>query len=363
MPAAFAIPKTKAGKDAWAGPNFYLGYLGEAWDSDEYAFETRFWSAIGPGYGVGQAFDVAKLGAFNVGFSANWYGTTPGPAGPVRCRPAAPIACEVVTMRTRTHSLSRGRRVRLAGAVVVAGTAIALGLRGGTPAGNAADRYVAGGPAVERTPLGGDRAAPTLALAAAFRSRLGLPEPATTRVEQVVDRFDGTTYEEVTGSDAAGQTIHLQRFDARGRLVACRDVRVAGGRPGPLANAAAARTRASRLAADLGLETPGAPDIRQAADNAGWTLTWSRVVDGVPVIGDGLRLDLWPDGRLHAVVRTERPLARPPGTALPEAAARDRTTTTLTTMFGSRFGTGRAGAGVDEDFFLQREKGLSEGVE
>ena len=66
-------------------------------------------------------------------------------------------------MRTRTHSLSRGRRVRLAGAVVVAGTAIALGLPGGTPAGDAADRYVAGGPAVERTPLGGDRAAPPLA--------------------------------------------------------------------------------------------------------------------------------------------------------------------------------------------------------
>ena len=85
MPAAFAIPKTKAGKDAWAGPNFYLGYLGEAWDSDEYAFETRFWSAIGPGYGVGQAFDIAKLGAFNVGFSANWYGSYAwtGRAGPL----------------------------------------------------------------------------------------------------------------------------------------------------------------------------------------------------------------------------------------------------------------------------------------
>src|SRR5450756_3130532 len=73
MPGAFAIAKTKAGWGAWAGPSFYLGYLGEAWDSDEYAFETRFWSAIGPGYGVGQAFDIAKLGSFNVGFGANWY--------------------------------------------------------------------------------------------------------------------------------------------------------------------------------------------------------------------------------------------------------------------------------------------------
>jgi hypothetical protein len=85
MPGAFAIAKTRAGWGAWAGPSFYLGYLGEAWDSDEYAFETRFWSAIGPGYGVGQAFDVARLGAFNVGFAANWYGSYvwTGRAGPL----------------------------------------------------------------------------------------------------------------------------------------------------------------------------------------------------------------------------------------------------------------------------------------
>lgn len=89
MPGAFAIPKVKAGAGAWAGPNFYLGYLGAAWDSDEFAFETRFWNALGPGFGVGQAFDVAKLGSFNVGFAANWYGSYlwTGRAGPL------PIGC------------------------------------------------------------------------------------------------------------------------------------------------------------------------------------------------------------------------------------------------------------------------------
>jgi hypothetical protein len=85
MPAAFAIPKTKARTGAWAGPNFYLGYVGETWDSDEFTFETRFWSAIGPGFGAGQAFDVARLGAFNPGFAANWYGSYAwtGRAGPL----------------------------------------------------------------------------------------------------------------------------------------------------------------------------------------------------------------------------------------------------------------------------------------
>jgi len=85
MPGAFSIPKVKAGVGAWAGPNFYFGYLGAAWDSDEFTFETRFWNALGPGLGVGQAFDQAKLGVFNAGFAANWYGSYEwtGRAGPL----------------------------------------------------------------------------------------------------------------------------------------------------------------------------------------------------------------------------------------------------------------------------------------
>ena len=84
MPGAFGIANKRAGLGSWAGPSFYLGYLGAAWDSDEYAFETRFWGAIGPGNGVGKAFDVASLGAYNVGFGANWYGSYiwTGRAGP-----------------------------------------------------------------------------------------------------------------------------------------------------------------------------------------------------------------------------------------------------------------------------------------
>ncbi len=241
-------------------------------------------------------------------------------------------------MRARTHALARDRRARLAGAIVAAGMAVALGLPGGAQTGDAAERFVAGGPAVERTPLGGDRAAASLALAAAFRSRLGLPEPAATHVERVVDRFDGTTYDEVTGSDSTGHAIHLQRFDLRGRLVAAVTFGWQTAGTAPLANAAAVRSRASRLTADLGVDTMGAPDVQEIPDNTGWTLTWSRVVDNVPVIGDGVRLDLWPDGRLHAVVRTERVLAPRPETALSEAAARDRAAATLATMFGSRSG-------------------------
>jgi hypothetical protein len=233
---------------------------------------------------------------------------------------------------------ARRRGTRIVAALAVAATAIALGVPGGTSPSDAADLYVAGGPVTERATVAADQAASTLALAADARSRLGLPEPATSRVERVADRFSGTTYDEVTASDLTGRALHLERFDLQGRLIGA----IALGwqeSGGPrLASTTAIRDRGDRLATDLGLGTTGTPDVRQDPDESGWTLTWPRVVDGVPVIGDGVRVDLWPDGRMHAIVRTERALAARPPVTLDQAAARARATATLATMFGKRSG-------------------------
>jgi hypothetical protein len=242
----------------------------------------------------------------------------------------------VLIMDARIPSLVRRRGARLAAAVAVAGTAITLGLPGGASPGEAADRFLAGGPVTERTPILGDRAAAALTRAAAVRSRAGLPEPAASRVERVVDRFAGTTYDEVTASDVSGRALHLERFDAAGRLVGAVAFgwQAAGG--APLADAAAAQSRGARLAADLGVAVGAGPDVRGAPDGSGWTLTWPRVVEGVPVPGDGVRLSLWPDGRLHAVVRTERPLAPRPSSTLDEPTARERAAALLSSLFGTR---------------------------
>jgi hypothetical protein len=241
-------------------------------------------------------------------------------------------------MRTPFTFPARRRAVRLVAAVAVASAGIALGIPGGTSTSDAADRFVAGGPVTERAPVAADQAAIALSRAAVVRSRLGLPEPAASRVERVVDRFDGTAYDEVTESDATGRALQLQRFDAGGRLVgAVAFGWQATGGP-PIQNAAAARARGNRLAADLGLDATGTPDVRQGSDDTGWTLTWPRIVDGVPVVGDGVRVDLWPDGRLHAIVRTERPLATRPATTLDEPKARTRAIATLGSIFGNRAG-------------------------
>jgi hypothetical protein len=79
MPAAFAIEKVKATGSAWNGPEFYLGYIGETYDNDEWTFEQRFWDALATQHRVGQAFDIASLGTFtHANFGADWWGSYNG---------------------------------------------------------------------------------------------------------------------------------------------------------------------------------------------------------------------------------------------------------------------------------------------
>lgn len=85
MPGAFALEKTKSTGTSSQGPEFYVGYVGLQWDSDEWTFEQRYWNALAGGKSVGSAFDIAMLGAFNSSsFDADWWGTYvwSGKAGP-----------------------------------------------------------------------------------------------------------------------------------------------------------------------------------------------------------------------------------------------------------------------------------------
>jgi len=85
LPDAFAIAKTKSTGGVNQGPEFFVGYIGVQWDTDEWIFEQRFWNTLAAGKGVGVAFDVAMLGSFgHSGFDADWWGTYhwSGVAGP-----------------------------------------------------------------------------------------------------------------------------------------------------------------------------------------------------------------------------------------------------------------------------------------
>ncbi|HEU4571407.1 MAG TPA: hypothetical protein VFR93_01875 [Candidatus Limnocylindrales bacterium] len=86
MPDAFAIAKTKAADASTVGPEFYVGYVGVQWDSDEWLFEQRFWSALTGGSGTGGSFDRAFAGWYGHStFDADWWGAYQwtGKAGPL----------------------------------------------------------------------------------------------------------------------------------------------------------------------------------------------------------------------------------------------------------------------------------------
>ena len=85
MPDAFAIAKTKVTGSTAPSPEFYVGFIGIQYDSDEWIFEQRFWNALASNKSVGGAFDIAMLGNFgHAEFDADWWGIYhwSGVAGP-----------------------------------------------------------------------------------------------------------------------------------------------------------------------------------------------------------------------------------------------------------------------------------------
>src|SRR6266542_1755 len=54
----------------------HLGYIGSAWDDDEWEFEVLFWDRVRGGSNVGHAFDIALAnGSYRAGFDADWWGS------------------------------------------------------------------------------------------------------------------------------------------------------------------------------------------------------------------------------------------------------------------------------------------------
>ena len=129
------------------------------------------------------------------------------------------------------------------GGLVFAATAGIVALFATAPAAPAADRFVAGEVALRREPLAGADAGAYTARARTTATALGLPFGTRRAVARVVDRFNGTTYVEVTARDAAGEPVSLARYGDDGRLQAA--IRFgwkatgpddgAGGRDGPSA--------------------------------------------------------------------------------------------------------------------------------
>ena len=226
-------------------------------------------------------------------------------------------------MRSLRHSTPR---------VALAGLAVAGLLTIGGSASQAADPFVAGGRSTRPLPAAQDDLARARARGQALAAALGLAG-VSQRAERLVDAFEHRTYDEVTSVDAAGRAVAIARFELDGSVAMAVSLgwQPGGGRAidGP-----GAASRAITLARSAGLSPAGQPTVRSSAGAGGWSVTFPRIVGGVPVRGDGIRVALWPDGTFHGLTRTERPLAAPPARPIDAGAARAAAATIVTATAG-----------------------------
>jgi hypothetical protein len=215
----------------------------------------------------------------------------------------------------------------------LAGGAI-LGVVGAWPStSQAGDPFVAGEPSTRVIAAPTDQLDRAAAHARGLGAALGLPG-VTQRVVRVDDRFEHRTYDEVTTFDAAGRAVAITRFDLDGTVALAVTLgwhpATAHGIDGP-----AATRIAGGLVRAAGLVPGGPPVAHVSAGAGGWSISWSRVVAGATVRGDGVRISLWPDGSFHGLTRTERPLAAVPARRIGRAEGRAAAGRVIDDAFGS----------------------------
>jgi hypothetical protein len=213
--------------------------------------------------------------------------------------------------------MNRLKRITRLLPIVLAGLGVvALGV----PSSQGADPFVAGGRSTRAIDLPPSQADQARSHGRKLAAALGLPGTAQ-RVERLDDRFEHRTYDEVTSYDTTGREVAIARFELDGTVAMAVAL---GWQPGPRAalERTAAEARGIAVAAAAGLNVRGRPTVIASAGSGGWSVAWPRVVDGVVVRGDGLRVALWPDGTFHGLNRIERRLAAAPGRPLSAAAAR-----------------------------------------
>ncbi|HEV7808991.1 MAG TPA: hypothetical protein VGO64_00215 [Candidatus Limnocylindrales bacterium] len=206
------------------------------------------------------------------------------------------------------------RRLSLAGLAALA--VVALGASGG----QAADPFLAGQRSTRGVAATSLQAARALDRGRLLLTALGV-RAARHETQRLEDRFDHRVVDEVTSFDATGRAVAVSQFDLDGSVAMSAAL---GWRQvnGPRADSAGALQRALRYARSAGIVPDGRPDVRSSAGAGGWSVSWPRFVDGVPVRGDGVRILLFADGSFHGLTRTERPLAAAPAVRLTRDAAR-----------------------------------------
>lgn len=221
----------------------------------------------------------------------------------------------------------RSRRVALTGLAIAALFAIGAG------PGQAADPFVAGGRSTRPVAAPADHLARAESRARALTAALGIAG-VSHRATRLDDKFEHRTYDEVTSIDAGGREVAISRFELDGTVAMAVGL---GWRPGTgrAVDSIGAARSAVAVARAAGLTVGGQPQVRASDGAGGWSIAWTRRVDGAPVRGDGVRVLLWPDGSFHGLTRSERPLAAAPTQTINAARARAAAESIAAGLFGA----------------------------
>lgn len=215
------------------------------------------------------------------------------------------------------HNVRRRRGPIALALVALAASLLVIGAA--RPA-EATDPFIAGQPVTRTIEIPATAADAAVRRATQTAARLRLPAAPRTIVERIEDRRAGESYDEVTELDTLGRPSAVLRYTPEGRLTAAARLGWTPGAGTPLQAPADAIRTARDIAGGAGLVPAGTPSVPSHGAN-GWTVTWVRSVDGVPVPGDGLRMRLWPDGSFHDLADSEHPLAPAPASRLPASVA------------------------------------------
>ncbi|HEX5466988.1 MAG TPA: hypothetical protein VFW92_09995 [Candidatus Limnocylindrales bacterium] len=192
----------------------------------------------------------------------------------------------------------------VAGVVGAAGVAAAAGPPGpALPAGAELPRSVA---------LAAGPAAALRQRASTLARAVGLQGTATA-AREVVDPLLKRTVHEIDLTEGGRRTGLLVQDAQSGRTLAIADLAWDPDDDAPRTDRRSAPAAAARLAKAAGLGPPDtAPTVAwdDAAD--AWTVSWPRIVDGVPVPSDTLTVRLRPGGTLASLSAPQSPLAAAP---------------------------------------------------
>ena len=231
-------------------------------------------------------------------------------------------------MHTFFRLRGHGRRARILAPFALA-SAGALLVSSNAPAN---DRFTAGQAGTTSTALPAAAGRVIATRAAIDAALLGLPPGATRTAIQVDNRFLGRSYVDVTARDTNQHPVAMLRYNPDGSIRTA--IQLSWHTSSTALPVARAETTARWFAVRAQATPVGVATVSATADG-GTSVQWGRLVGGVPVPGDGVRVVLWPDGTLHSLAREQRPLATAPAAPLERAGATGRLEARLRDWFGA----------------------------